>query len=85
MDISVGIWGNVNFCNIVASKCWLAVDFYLNAKEQSISSCLLIAQISADNACDRAKMTKIIHEVDTGDKYLQICFFLFNMHFQDLA
>ena len=73
-DISVGILGNVNFCNIVASKCWFAVDFCLNAKAQSISNFLLIAQISADNACDRAKMTKIIHEVETGDKYLEIFF-----------
>lgn len=43
---------------------------------------LLIAQISADNACDRAKMTKIIHEGETGYKYLEI---FLNMHFQDLA
>ena len=35
---------------------------------------LLIAQISADNACDRAKMAKIIHEGETGYKYLEIFF-----------
>ena len=57
--------------NIDASKCWFAVDICLNGKAQSISSFLFIAQISADNACDRAKMTKIIHEVETGYKYLE--------------
>lgn len=47
-DISVGIGGNVYFCNIDASKCWFAVDFCLNGKAQSISSFLFIAQISAE-------------------------------------